>query len=142
MTRPTPNNDASVLENTLQTWYAAIQRHDLQAAADLLTPDFVMVEHTEVLDKSKLLAYLADGMNYGTQTSQLVDFKATFHGDDLAWATLRNLEVWTPNDGEPPMDLEFVETAIFRQVDGRWMLAHYHATNTEPPPVPEAEETA
>lgn len=124
------------LRNTLRDWYAAIHRHDLQTAADMLTPDFRIVEHTEILDKAALLARLEDGMAYGTQTSELVDFKAQSHGD-FAWATLRNCEVWTPNDAEPPMVLEFVETVMFQRMDGQWLLAHYHATNTNPLPSPD-----
>ena len=126
------------LYNTLRDWYVAIQRHDLQSAADMLTPDFRIVEHIEVLDKTELLARLEDGMAYGTQSSELMDFKAQRHGD-FAWATLRNCEVWIPNDGEVPMDLEFVETVIFQLIDGRWLIAHYHATNTNPLPPLEAK---
>lgn len=126
------------LYNTLRDWYEAIHRHDLQTAANMLTPDFKIVEHTEVLDKAELLARLEDGMAYGTQTSELLDFKAQGHSD-LAWATLRNCEVWTPNNDEPPMDLEFVETIIFQRMNGQWLLAHYHATNTNPLPPPDAE---
>ncbi len=122
-----------ILYNTLCDWYAAIHRHDLQTAADMLTPNFKIVEHTEVLDKAELLARLEDGMAYGTQSSELVDFKMQSHGD-FAWATLRNCEVWTPNDDELPMNLEFVETVIFQHIDGCWLLAHYHATNTNPLP--------
>ncbi len=123
------------LLNTLLEWYEAIHCHDLQTAANMLTPDFKIVEHTEVLDKAELLARLKDGMAYGTQSSELVNFKAQIHGN-FAWATLRNCEVWTPNDDEPPMNLEFVETVIFQRIDGQWLLAHYHATNTNslPPP--------
>ena len=69
------------LRNTLRDWYAAIHRHDLQTVATMLTPDFRIVEHTEVLDKAELLARLEDGMAYGTQSSKLVDFKAQSHGD-------------------------------------------------------------
>ncbi|MGB3916448.1 hypothetical protein J9253_01185 [Thiothrix litoralis] len=45
--------DTQHVENTLQDWYEAIHRHDLQTAADLLTADFLIVEHTEVLDKTQ-----------------------------------------------------------------------------------------
>lgn len=126
------------LHDTLRDWYEAIRCHDLTTAAAMLTPDFKIVEHTEVLDKAELLARLADGMAYGTQTSELVDFTTQHHGD-FAWATLRNCEVWTPNDNEPPLDLEFVETVIFQYRDGRWLIAHYHATNTNPLPPPDTE---
>lgn len=125
------------LYKTLRDWYAAIQCHDLQTAAEMLTPDFRIVEHTEVLDKAELLARLEEGMAYGTQSSELVDFKVQSHGD-FAWATLRNCEVWTPNNDEPPMDLVFVESVIFQRMDGQWLLAHYHATNTNPLPPPDA----
>jgi Ketosteroid isomerase homolog len=132
------NSIEQTLYETLHGWYEAIHLHDLQTAADMLTPDFRIVEHTEILDKAELLARLEDGMAYGTQTSELVDFNAQSQGD-FAWATLRNCEVWTPNDAEPPMDLEFVETVIFQYLDGRWLIAHYHATNTNPLPPPDTE---
>ena len=133
--------DAQHVENTLRDWYAAIHRHDLQTAADLLTASFLIVEHTEVLDKTQLLARLEDGMAYGTQTSHLVDFRTQVQGD-MAWTTLRNCEVWTPNDDEPPLDMEFVETVIFQRVAGHWLIAHYHATNTNPLPPPDVDDTA
>ena len=125
------HNDATALQQALSDWYTAIEQHDLTRVADFLTDDFVMVEHTEILSKAELMARLTLGVDYGTQTSQLADFKATFH-HDLAWATLRNIEVWTPNDGSKPVDLAFVETALFQWVDGQWLLKHYHATNTNP----------
>jgi ketosteroid isomerase-like protein len=130
-----PLADTQHVENTLRDWYEAIHRHDLQTAADLLTASFLIVEHTEVLDKTQLLARLEDGMAYGTQTSNLVDFRTQVHGD-MAWTTLRNCEVWIPNDGEPPLELEFVETVIFQKVAGHWLIERYHATNTNPLPPP------
>ena len=127
--------DTQHVENTLRDWYEAIHRHDLQTAAALLTASFLIVEHTEMLDKTQLLARLEDGMAYGTQTSNLVNFSTQVHGD-IAWTTLRNCEVWTPNNAKPPLELEFVETVIFQKIAGRWLIAHYHATNTNPLPPP------
>ena len=110
------------VENLLADWYAAIARRDINAVAALLTEDFLIVETDTLLDRATLLERLAEGFGMGRQTSERDGFHTVTAGD-TAWTTLRNHEVWTPDEGEP-LPLEFLETVVFQRLDGRWLIAY------------------
>jgi len=132
------SNENAAIEQSLRDWYEAIRIQDFQTVADRLTENFLIVEHTELFDKTQLMARFEKGKAHGTQASELLEFKTCVHGD-IAWTTLRNSEVWTPTEGEDNlMDLEFIETVIFIKQDGKWLIDRYHATSTKP--LPEFEE--
>jgi len=132
-TNMTSNENAAV-EQSLRDWYEAIRIQDFQTVADKLTESFLIVEHTELFDKPQLMARFEKGKAYGTQASELLEFKTHVHGD-TAWTTLRNSEVWTPLKGKGNrMDLEFIETVVFIKRDGQWLIDRYHATSTKPLP--------
>lgn len=114
------------VENVLADWYAAITRKDINAVAALLTEDFLIVETDTLLDRAALLERLDEGFGMGRQTSERDDFHTVTAGD-TAWTTMRNHEVWTPNEGDP-LPLEYLETVVFQRLDGRWLIARYHAT--------------
>lgn len=114
-------------EATLQGWYTRIERHDLDAVADALTDDFLLVETSELMDKAALMARLRLGAERGVQTAELSEFHTVVAGD-IAWTTLRNREVWTPYDStRQTVRLEFLETVVGRLQAGQWRLHRYHA---------------
>jgi ketosteroid isomerase-like protein len=114
------------VENVLTDWYAAITRQDINAVAALLTEDFLIVETDTLMERAVFLKGLAEGFGMGRQTGERGDFHTAAAGD-TAWTTLRNHETWTPDEGEP-LPLEFLETVVFQRLDGRWLIARYHAT--------------
>ena len=119
-------NEIQTVEQTLADWYTAITEHAMDTVAAALAPGFLLVENTELLDRAALLERLAMGVSLGTQTAVLSEFHTVVQGD-VAWTTLRNREVWTPNEGGP-VRLEFIETAVLQKSAGRWLIERYHAT--------------
>lgn len=115
---------------TLVDWYAAITRHDLQAVAEALSTDFLIVENDHILDAAELLAMLSAGISQGHQTAELSDFDIVIAGD-IAWCTHRNDEIWYPNEGEPT-PLAFLETVILLRHESAWLIERYHASAIEP----------
>ena len=119
---------ARAFEAALQRWYTLVERHELDAAAEALTEDYLLVEGTELLDKATLMGRLRLGAERGVQTAALGEFHTVVVGD-VAWTTLRNHEVWTPNDStRQTVRLEFLETVVGRLQAGQWRIHRYHAT--------------
>lgn len=127
------NSEAETIEKTLRDWYTAIHQQDFKTVADMLTDEFLIVEHTERLTKAQQMARFEEFKDLGTQTAEQHEFETRIHGD-VAWTTLRNTEVWTPADGSDPVDLEFIETVILVKKGNRWLMDRYHATSTKPLP--------
>ena len=122
-----PEDDAREVEALLRRWYDASERHDSAAYAALMLPEFFIFEDTTMYDKPTLNRLVAEGFAYGTDRANLSDFKTAVSGD-AAWTSFRNEEVWTPNGGKAEPPRRYLESAVFRRVDGRWLLERYHAT--------------
>lgn len=125
--------EAAAIEQTLRDWYSAIHQQDFQTVAALLTENFIIVEHAEILTKAQQMARFEAFKDTGTQTAEQHIISTRIHGD-VAWTTLRNNEVWLPADGSPAMDFEFIETIILLKQQGKWLIERYHATSTQPLP--------
>ena len=122
-----PADAAAEVEATLRRWYDAAEKHDSASYADLMLPTFFIFEDTTVFDKPTLSKLVSESFALGTDRSRLYDFKTEVSGD-VAWSSFRNDEVWTPNGGSAGEPRRFLESVIFRRVDGRWLLERYHAT--------------
>jgi len=119
----------------LRRWYDATEKHDSAGWTDLLLPSFFIFEDTTVYDKPTLTRLVVEGYSQGTDRAQLYDFRTEVSGD-VAWSSFRNDEVWTPNGGKPEAPRRFMESAVFRRVDGRWLMERYHATRVNREPAP------
>ena len=128
-----PEDDAREVEAVLHRWYDASEKHDSAGWTDATLPGYFILEDTTVYDKPTLDRLVIESFAMGTDRVKLYDFKTAVSGD-VAWTTFRNDEVWTPNGGKPEAPRRFLESAVFRRVDGRWRLERYHATriNREP----------
>lgn len=134
-------DEIAAVENTLRAWYEAIRVSDLATAAAIMTPTFLIVEHTNVLmNKEQLLASVKSSMAYGTQSATLSDFKTRVYGD-VAWTTLQSVEVWIPNDANPRFEITLLETVVFQKISGKWCIDRYHASNINPVLPPEADDS-
>ena len=122
--------DEQAVRASLVDWYAAIERHDMDAVAAALAPGFLIVEHDRIMDAPSLVGELTAGIDAGRQTAELSEFDIVIDGD-IAWCTLRNEEVWHPTEGAPT-ELEFLETVILRRHEQTWRLQRYHASRLRP----------
>ena len=130
-----PADDAREVEALLRGWYDASEKHDSAAWTDVLLPSFFIFEDTTVYDKPTLTRLVVEGYAQGTDRARLYDFRTEVSGD-VAWTSFRNDEVWTPNGGKPEAPRRFMESAVFRRVDGRWLMERYHATRINRSPAP------
>ena len=122
-----PEADAREVEALLRRWYDASEKHDSTAYAALMLPEFFIFEDTTLYDKPTLTRLVAEGFASGTDRASLSDFKTAVSGD-AAWTSFRNEEVWTPNGGKAEAPRRYLESAVFRRVNGQWLLERYHAT--------------
>jgi Domain of unknown function (DUF4440) len=135
-TTPASTADARAVESVLHAWYDASSRHDSAAYAAPLLPEFFIFEDTTRYDKPTLVRLVAEGFAAGTDRATLSDFATTIVGD-AAWTSFRNTEVFTPNGAPSRPVRRYLETAVFRRVNGAWMLERYHATRiNRPAPTP------
>jgi ketosteroid isomerase-like protein len=125
--------EVRAVESALRSWYDASVRHDSAAYAALLLPEFFILEDTTRYDRATLLRLVAGGFSAGIDRATLSDFNTTVVGD-AAWTTFRNEEYFTPNGAAALPVRRFLETAVFRRVDGQWKLERYHATRINRPP--------
>ena len=122
-----PETDAREVEALLRRWYDASEKHDSAAYAALMLPEFFIFEDTTLYDKPTLTRLVAEGFAYGTDHASLSDLKTAVSGD-AAWTSFRNEEVWTPNGRKAEAPRRYLESAVFRRVNGQWLLERYHAT--------------
>lgn len=123
------SGDETDIRTALIDWYTAMTAHDIAALGDALSDSFLLVEHSELVDRAELLEMLS-GESDDELVADLSDFHVTVQGD-VAWSTHRNHEVYTPHTGDP-IRLEFLETVVLVRRDGRWLIDRYHATRLSP----------
>ncbi len=122
-----PAADAKAVERVLRDWYDASERNDSAAWARPLLPEFFIIEDTTRLDRATLTRLLFGRPPAGTDRAAMRNFETVVVGD-VAWTTFLNDEQYTPT-GKPATPVRrYVETVIFRRVDGAWRMARYHAT--------------
>jgi ketosteroid isomerase-like protein len=129
---PSPADDARAVEAVLRGWYDASQRHDSAAYAAPLLPEFFIFEDTTRIERDALVAMVARGFKAGTDRASIRDLHTVVVGD-AAWTSFRNDEAFTPNGAAVTPTRRYLETAIFRRVNGQWKLARYHATRINRP---------
>ena len=76
---------------------------------------------------------MVESFAQGTDRATLSDFRTVVVGD-AAWTSFRNAEMFTPTGAAPLPERRYLETAVFRRVDGAWRLERYHATRINRPP--------
>lgn len=123
------SGDESEIRTALIDWYSAMTSHDIAALGDALSESFLLIEHSELVERAELLEMLS-GETDDALVADLSDFHVTVQGD-VAWSTHRNHEVYTPHVGDP-IRLEFLETVVLVRRDGRWLIDRYHATRLSP----------
>ncbi|MCX5768372.1 MAG: nuclear transport factor 2 family protein [Gemmatimonadetes bacterium] len=119
--------DIKAVEAVLHGWYDAAERQDSVAWKAAMLPEFFIVEDTNVFDKAAITKMVVEGFPVGRARATLSDFRTQVRGD-VAWSTFRNTEDWTPNVGKPDAPHRFIESVVFRRVDGAWKMERYHAT--------------
>ena len=129
-------DDARAVEGVVRSWYDASERRDSAAWAAPLLPEFFIFEDTTKYDKAHLTRLVVESFAVGTDHAVLSDFN-TVVADDVAWTSFRNDEVFTPTGAVPLPSRRFLETAVFRRLDGVWRMERYHATRiNRPAPTP------
>lgn len=128
-------HDARAVEAVLLGWYDASARHDSAAYVAPMLPEFFIFEDTTRYDKTALTRLVVSSFAQGTDRARMSDFNTVVVGD-VAFTSFRNSEVFTPVGGAPLPARRYLETVVFRRVEGQWRMERYHATRINRPAPP------
>ncbi len=104
-------------------WMEAVQRHDVARLEQLLARDFKLVGRVGEMSREEWLAnaagpYEIDEFSYDEIDVQLFGDTAVLHSRYRQKARL----------GDDDLSLPLVVTDVWVRRDGRWQVAHRHAT--------------
>lgn len=125
-----PIAERAAVERAITQWFdaglatsdTAVIRRGLSAGAAILE-DSVWYDREGFIKLVQSWPALVGGSF--TARYALSDWRTDVHGD-VAWTSLRNRAVVTPQAG-PPMSLDWRETAVLTKVDGAWLIDRYHS---------------
>jgi hypothetical protein len=125
-----PAAERAAVERAITQWFdsgiapgdSAVMRRGLTATAAILE-DSVWYDRAGFIDFVVGFPKVV-GSPY-TMRFALSDWRTTVEGD-VAWTSLRNRAVLTPEKGKP-MNFDWRETAILTRVDGAWLIDRYHS---------------
>lgn len=132
-----PAAERAAVEAAVTYWFdSAVARLDTAAIARGVTPTFAILEDSVWYDREGFVAFVASlpsllGGPFAIRYS-LGDWRTAVRGD-VAWTSFRNRAVVTPSTGEP-FPLDWRETAVLVNVDGRWLIDRYQSAPVASPP--------
>jgi hypothetical protein len=127
------DSDQAAIIRTLIQWYGAFgnPRVDRAYYRSFLTDDYLLLENGELLGIAGDLALLEKLPPDHTRTDRF-DFRYINVDGDDAYAVYF-LESDMNDSKQGPRSRRWLESAIFRSVDGRWRAALLHSARISPP---------
>ncbi|WP_415908344.1 nuclear transport factor 2 family protein [Oleiharenicola sp. Vm1] len=121
----------AVRQRIVDAYHAAFVTQDPARYRALLTDDYLLLEHGELLDVAGDLA-LIPKPEAGYRRTDQFDFHQVRVAGDTAWAvyTLRS-DITDPQHG--PRHRDYLESAVLRRVSGQWRIALLHSTKLPSP---------
>jgi ketosteroid isomerase-like protein len=114
--------DNAEVASTVKSFFEAIERADLTAAADLTTPEFHSFDVAKAFTGPELFAMVGAAQAKGARLTFGIKSVETHVACDTAWA------VWK-NDGKinetPTL---WLESAVLTRTPKGWRFAFYHST--------------
>ncbi len=125
-----PAVERAAVERTITVWFdSGMAKLDTAVIRRSLADDFAILEDSVWYDRDGFVAFVASlptqmGGPF-TLSYDLSDWRTTVQGD-VAWTSLRNRAVLTPQKGAP-MLLDWRETVVLRKTGGAWLVARYQS---------------
>lgn len=122
---PKASDEADVAA-TVKSFFAAIQRDDIPAAAAMTTPGFHSFDVAKAFTGPELFAMVGGALKKGVTFEFGIDAVETHVACNTAWA------VWK-NDGKINTTPTFwLESAVLSRTPGGWRFEFYHSTKVPP----------
>lgn len=129
--RSEPADDSAAIRAIIaEAYHAAFVAQDPVKYRALLTHDYLLLEHGELLDIAGDLALIPKPEVELRRTDRF-EFHQVRVAGDTAWAayTLRS-DISDKRNG--PRHRDYLESAVLRRVDGHWRIALLHSTKLPP----------
>lgn len=125
-----PATERAAVESAITVWFdSALAPLDTAAVRRGLADDFAILEDSVWFDRDGFVTFVAGlpTMFGGPFTTKYVlsDWRTTVEGD-VAWTSLRNRALVTPQKGSP-VRLDWRETVVLRKRAGRWLITRYQS---------------
>lgn len=123
-------DSAAIRQVIVDAYHAAFVAQDPASYRALLTDDYLLLEHGELLDIAGDLA-LIPKPDAGYRRTDKFEFHQVRVEGDAAWAvyTLRS-DMTDKKNG--PRHRDYLESAVLRRVSGQWRIALLHSTKILP----------
>ncbi len=120
-------DDSAEVRQAIRKLYSVFsQELDKQKYRSLVTDDYLLLEHGDVLDIEGDVA-LMPTPDSGYQRTDEFDFRSVKVHGDMAYAVyLLRSDITDKKNGNRKR--EFLESAILRRIDGNWRVALLHST--------------
>lgn len=128
-----PDSDQAAIMLRLVEWYRAFgnPRVDRAYYRSFMTDDYLLLENGELLDIAGDMALLG-ALAPDHVRNDRFDFRyINVDGDDAYAVYFLESDMNDSKNG--PRSRRWLESAIFRRVDGRWRAAVLHSTRISPP---------
>jgi ketosteroid isomerase-like protein len=133
ITSCTPKEDSQVeiekVETILQSYFGGISSFDYQKMRDACSSDYVLFEDGTIWTVEDHINYLKSLKGKGSISYKFKDVKINMEGS-VAWITHRNIAEAAFEGNE--MHFEWIESAIFKKIDGNWKMVLLHSTTAKP----------
>ena len=136
---PSTEHSPAEVEQTLREMERAFERYDFEALSAVCADSFVLIENSYPMSYGKTVDMMTGFRDLGLGISyELGDFSVEIDGN-VAWAIYTNTGTYSGASEEAknwihtvgfddPFQLNFVETAVLRHVEGQWKVMLLHAT--------------
>lgn len=125
-----PQLEMENAEKVLKSYFDGISSFDYQKMRDACSPDYALFEDGIIWTVDDHINFLKSMEGKGSISYSFIDINKSVEGS-IAWITHRNIAeaVFEGN----PMRFEWLESAIFKQIDGsKWKMVHLHSTTVKP----------
>lgn len=129
----TAAEQAAVQQAITDMFDSALAVFDTAALRRTAAPEFIILEDGKWMNIDELnesIAALQASVGVPMKLKYTLSDWHTFVDGDIAWASFRNHLLVEP-DGLEPMQYKWLESAVLKKTDGRWLLAHYHSAHEE-----------
>jgi ketosteroid isomerase-like protein len=129
----TPKEDPQVeirkVETILQSYFDGISNFDYQKMRDACSSDYVLFEDGTIWTVEDHISYLKSLEGKARISYNFKDVNKNVEGS-VAWITHRNIAEAAFEGNE--MHFEWIESAVFKKIDGNWKMVLLHSTTAKP----------